>query len=258
MPKQIKTWLTAAALSAGVLGLAACGGSSDDAGDSVADTAATATADPGDPATETAPAVAEPDVSDVPDVVAEVNGEEITAEEFVTLYESQYARVAQQSPTPVDQDELKLQTLDSMIGSELLVQTAEDRGISPTQDEVDASLEELAAGYGLESPEQFLELLQEQGGLTDEEARAEVETQVKVDTLIAEEATVEDPSEEDLRDLYDSLVGDQEGAAQEAEVPPFEEVRDQLAEQLRGQREADAVSTLVEDLREDADIVINL
>jgi hypothetical protein len=35
-------------------------------------------------------------------------------------------------------------------------------------------------------------------------------------------------------------------------------VRDQLAEQLRGQREADAVSTLVEDLREDADIVINL
>jgi peptidyl-prolyl cis-trans isomerase SurA len=254
MAKQIRTWLTAATLAVGLMGAAACsgGGSSDDALSSTDDTTATATADVGAEATAAPP---EPDVADVPEVVAEVNGEEITREEFVALYESQFQQVAAQGQAPVDQDALKVQTLDSMIGTVLLVQAADDRDIRPTTEEVDATLEDLATAYGLGSGEEFLALLQDQG-MSEEEARAEVESQVKVDTLLAEEADVEEPSEEELQALYDTLV-EQSGGA-ESEAPPFEEVREQLAAQLTQQVEADAVDALVEALRADADVTVNL
>ncbi len=254
MAKQIRTWLTAAALAVSLMGAAACsdGASSDEELSSADDTAATATADAGAEATA---APLEPDVADVPEVVAEVNGEQITREEFVALYESQFQQVAAQAQAPVDQEALKAQTLDSMIGTVLLVQAADERDIQPTTEEVDATLEDLATAYGLGSGEEFLALLQEQG-MSEEEARAEVESQVKVDTLLAEEADVEEPSEEELRALYDSLV--EQGGGAESEPPPFEQVREQLAAQLTQQVESDAVEALVDALRADADVTVNL
>lgn len=254
MPQQIRTWLTAVTLAVGLMGAAACSGgdSSDDALSSTDDASVTATADLGAEATAAPP---EPDVADLPEVVAEVNGEEITREEFVALYESQFQQVVAQAQAPVDQDALKTQTLDSMIGTVLLVQAADDRDIRPTTEEVDATLEDLATAYGLGSGEEFLTLLQDQG-MTEEEARAEVESQVKVDTLLAEEADVEEPSEEELRALYDSLV--EQSGGEESDAPPFEEVREQLADQLTQQVESDAVGALVDALRADADVTVNL
>ena len=67
----------------------------------------------------------EADVSDVPDVVAEVNGEEVTKDEFVQTYESQFQQLMMQQQqsgagTEVDQDELKSQVAEQLVNNELL------------------------------------------------------------------------------------------------------------------------------------------
>ncbi|CAN5892848.1 hypothetical protein BH24ACT8_BH24ACT8_20510 [soil metagenome] len=79
MRKALQTWLAGVGLVATLGGLAACGGAdgpTDDASQTqTSDVAAESTATPGAPG---AGALPEPDVADVPDVVADVNGEPIT------------------------------------------------------------------------------------------------------------------------------------------------------------------------------------
>ena len=77
-----KTWLVGSFLAL-ILGVSACGGSEQEAGDAPGEAASANS--PG----EDAPSGAEPDLSGVPAVVAEVNGEEIPREDFAVAYEGQ-------------------------------------------------------------------------------------------------------------------------------------------------------------------------
>jgi hypothetical protein len=63
----------------------------------------------------------------------------------------------------VDQDALKKETVDNMVGNVLLIQAADEAKISLSAKEVEATLQELATGNGVETTEEFLTLLEEQG-----------------------------------------------------------------------------------------------
>ena len=125
--------LTLAAL---LRAFSACGGSGDggDAGEQASDKSSASQEQDGASATE-------PDLEGIPDVVAEVNGEELGKAEFVDTYTAQFQQMAMQAQSsgqPVDQDQLKKQVVDNMINGELLVQEAEERGYSASQQRTDA------------------------------------------------------------------------------------------------------------------------
>lgn len=248
--------LLAAVAATSVLVLAGC--SSDEPNDDAAssETADGSTAEEGTEGED----AAGPDLSDIPDVVAEVDGQEIGRDEFVTAYEGSYQQAAQQSQASgqeVDEDAVKQQTVETLVNTTLLVQEADERGFESTDADVDKTLEELAASYGMGSADELLAALEEQG--TDEdEVRSQVATQVKVDALLADEAGDIDPTRAELREAYDAAVAQAEQAGGEAEIPPFQDVRPQLAEQVRSQKQSAVAEGLLETLREDAEITINL
>ena len=202
-----------------------------------------------------------PDLEGIPDVVAEVNGEEISKDEFVSLYEGQFQQLQAQSQSTgeeLDQEQLRVQTAEVMVDTELLIQEADGRNFEASQEDVDTALDELATANQLESADEFLAAIKEQG--TDEaEVMTQLETQVKLDRLIAEEAGDTEPTEEELQALYDQAAAQQEEVGEEgAELPPFDDVRPQLVEQAVTVKESEAYETLVADLREDADVTVNL
>ncbi|MDP3969275.1 MAG: SurA N-terminal domain-containing protein [Nocardioides sp.] len=245
--------LLAAVAAASVLVLAGC--SSDEPADDAADTSETS-----DQASPDEDAAGGPDLDGIPDVVAEVDGQEISRDEFVTAYEGSYQQAAQQSQASgeeVDEEALKQQTVDNLVNTTLLVQAAEARGLDATEADIDETLEELATSYGLGSSDELLTALEEQGS-SEDEVRSQVATQVKVDALVADEAGDIKPTRAELREAYDAAVAQAEQAGGEAEIPPFADVRPQLAEQVRGQKQAAVGEGLVEQLREDAEITINL
>lgn len=217
------------------------------------------------PDTETGEAdMPEPDLEGIPDVVAEVNGEEIEREEFENAYVGQFQQVVMQSQMTgqeVDQDQLKLQIAESMVGTELLIQEASSAGFEASEEEINETLEELAEQFGLESKEAFLDAMEEQG-MEEEEVISQVETQVKVDQLIANESGDIEPTEEELEEYYDQIVAQQEqmgeGNNEESDLPSFDEVKPEIEEQVRRQNESEVYQTLIERLREDADITVNL
>lgn len=207
----------------------------------------------------------EPDLEGIPDVVAEVNGQEVTKDDFVVLYEAQFQEAAMQAAQTggeqPDEDALKEQTAEQLVDTTLMAQEAETRGIAVTEEDVDAELTVLAKENQLGSAEELIAALEKQGA-TEDQARAQLESQMVIEQLVADEAGPVEPTEQELRKIYDAAKKQQEQAAQQGgqaqEIPPFAKVRTQLVEQAKSDRMAEVAQTLVDALREDADITINL
>lgn len=203
-----------------------------------------------------------PDLSGLPDVVAVVNGEEIDADEFTETYESQYQQATmmqQQSGEPVDEDALKEQVADLLVNNLLLQQAAAEEGIEPDDEAIDKVLEDLAAQSGLESGDAVIEAFAEQG-MSEEQVREDAANQVVIDEYVATATDVSEPSDEELRAQYDQMVEQSQAQGEEAaaQVPPFEEVRDQLAEQAMMEEQNAAISEVLEGLRAEGSVEITL
>lgn len=235
-----------------LVGVSACGGSDGDGAEAGSKESEAAQGEP-----DTSPG---PDLDDVPEVVAEVNGEEISRSEFVTMYEGQYQQLAQQaqaSGQPVDEDKLEQTVVQNLVSTELLVQEAESRGITVSDAEVEETLQGLARQNGLESVDAMLDVLDKQG-LERDEVEAQVRAQVQVDRLVAEEAGDVAPTDREVRDFYDRLVAEQEQAGGKGgRVPPLEQVRAQVVERLTTEARSDAAKALLDGLREDAEVFVH-
>lgn len=268
----MKKWLLGLSLGTFAVVMAACGGDNDSAentneGSQTQEDVATDDSEQGatpeggtEEAADQQMEMPEPDLEDVPDIVAEVNGEEITRDEFEQVYAPQFQQIAMQSQMSgqeVDQSQLKQQVADGLVSQELLRQEAEDRGIEATDEEVDAVIDDLVEQNGLESREELFAALEEQG-LTEEEVRTELREGLNQDQLIAEETGEIDVTEEELQSLYDDTAAQQEEMGGEQELPPFEEMEDDLESHIRQQKASEATRNYASELRENADVTINL
>lgn len=207
------------------------------------------------------PEMPEADLEGLPKVVGEVDGEEISKEEFEATYQGQFQQMAMQSQMSgqeVDQDQLKKQVVESMIGTELLIKEANNREITASEEDVNEIMDGLVEQNGLESKEKLMSAFEAQG-MDEEELMSQVETQVIVNQLIAEESGDIEPTEEELQETYDQIIAQQEEMAEdESEIPSFEEMKPDLEVQLKMQKEGEAAQKLVEKLRANADVTINL
>ena len=210
--------------------------------------------------TDAAPAAPEADLDGLPDIVAVVNDEEITLEDFTSAYEPQLQQASmmqQQSGQEVDQDELKVQVADMLVNSALLTQAATASGIEATDEDVDGVLKDLATQNGLESVDDVIAAFDEQG-IAEEDVREDSADQVRIDAYVAAETNVEAPSDEELREQYDQMVEQSKQQGGEGEIPKFDEVKQQLADQAVSQEQNAAVEKIVTKLREDGNVDIKL
>ena len=250
--------VAAIALAAG-LALGACSDGGQGAEDA-ASTSAPGSASSDDAAAATDAAGTTVDTEALPDPVAEVNGEKISKKDFVAAFEQQRSASQQQAAAgggPVDEVALRDGVLDALVGSELLEQEGERLGLEASAKEVDAELDTLAEQNGVASSQELLSLLDEQG-VTEDQAREEVGRLVVIDKILAERGDVKPPTEKELRDYYDQMTGGgDDGAAATGSpegIPAFEDVKDQLEQQLTLQQEDEALTTIVEGLKKDAKV----
>ncbi len=244
-------------LAAATIALGACGG-----GDSSSEKTGAAEEPTSQESSEGTEGASEPDLEGIPDVVAEVNGEEVTKDEFVVLYQAQFQQAAMQAQAggeKPDEDALKEQTADTLVDTTLLTQEADARGIEVTDEDLDAELTTLAKQNQMKDGDELIAALEKQG-TTEDEARDQLESQVMIEELVADEAGTIEPTEQELRTIYAQAKKQQaaQKGGQKQEIPPYAEVRAQIVEQAKSDKMAEVAQTLVDDLREDADITINL
>ena len=94
--------------------------------------------------------------------------------------------------------------------------------------------------------------------MKEKEVMELIETQVKIDQLIAEESGNMEPTDDEVKEAYDNMKAQQEEMGNDEEFPAFDEIEPDLKEQVKQQKEMEATETLVEKLRKDADVTIYL
>lgn len=185
--------------------------------------------------------------------VARVNGTDIVRGEYDKNYASlEQSLKAQGTDTtaPEIQEQMKKQVIDSLVNEELLFQTATKAGYSSNDEDVQKEYDSLATQLGSEDA---LKNQMAAVGLTEEALRADISRRLTIQAYLL--ATV-DPAElavtdEEVKGFYDS-VQPTEGQ----ELPPFEDVSDQIKQQLASQKEQEAVAKVLETLRADASIEV--
>jgi peptidyl-prolyl cis-trans isomerase C len=135
----------------------------------------------------------------LPPVVARVNGQDVTKDDFERMIKTLEARAGQQIP-PDRRDEILRSSLDQLIVYTLLSQESKARGIKVEDTEIDAKMQELRKQFPTQ--EAFDKALKDRG-MTADSLRKDARVDLSVTKLMdAEVSTVPGPSDADARDFY--------------------------------------------------------
>ena len=118
------------------------------------------------------------------DVVARVNGKDITTAQLEKLFQNRL-NGAEQPPSAEEAQDLKLQVLNQLINDQILLEMASTAGLSATDAEVDVKFNEFKNQY---TEEKFKDLLKEQK-MTIDDIRNELRKSITIDKLVNKEIT---------------------------------------------------------------------
>lgn len=133
------------------------------------------------------------------DIVARVNGKEITTAELEKQFQNRL-NSAEQPPATDEIDGLKLQLLSQLINDHILLEMASTAGLTATDAEVDVKFNEFKGQY---TEEQFQNELKQQKMTTDE-LRTELRKNLTIEKLINKEITSKiSVSDAEIKSFYE-------------------------------------------------------
>ncbi len=190
-----------------------------------------------------------------PAVVAIINGQEVSVAEFEQSYKQAAAIATQQGYDPTTdtavQKEVETQAMTILVNTTLALQAATAAGHVASSEAIDAAVRELETQFG--SKEQLATALAGVG-LDEAGMRADLAEQIMVDAFIAAspEWQAVAVTDEEVTAYYD-LVGEQMD-----DIPPFEEVSEQIRSQLMSEKQQAATTALLDRLRSEATIEMKI
>jgi peptidyl-prolyl cis-trans isomerase C len=167
---------------------------------SKAQTAASANNAAASPAAAAAPAPLKPVPAQLPDVVARVNGENVSKVEFEQALQAIEQRAGR--PVPAEQrDQIYRDVLDQLIGFRLMQQEAKSRKIDIAEPELDSRVEAFKQHFG--APEEFVKALAAQN-MTLEQFRDQTRSEMRMTKMLDTEVTAKiNVQPKDVTDFYE-------------------------------------------------------
>src|SRR5215471_4996714 len=177
-------------------------------------------------------------------VMAQVNGYKVLRSELDKAYNTQVAG-SPQKPTSTQEEGLRLQTLDQIMQTRLILQRAEKLGIKTSNDDVEARLAKAKTPYTVE---QFQKKLKDVG-LTEDDYKTYLQHELTIEKVIEKEITPKlSVSDADVNAFYEQ---------NKAQIPPSadeSEVKRQIREKLRSELAQVLKAAYQEELRNGAEI----
>lgn len=183
--------------------------------------------------------------------VATVNGEEISQEDFQNRLSQieQQLNASPQQQQSVTEDRKRSAALQGLIDEELLVQAAEESGVSVSDSEIDSQLQ----SAGTSSLENVLG-----ADATEAEKREYVRQQLLVQQYIESQAenglTASDQEIQQFYDNYTSQI--QQTATSGQEVPELSQLRPQIETAVQQQKRQQLASELLSEVRQSANVEV--
>lgn len=189
------------------------------------------------------------------EAVAIVNGEQVSLAEFEDRLDQKTSQYEAQG-IAIDEEEgmreqIEEEVLDTLIAETLILEYAAEQGIEASQEDVDAEYASLVEQVGGE--EALNELLSAQG-MDSNDLKELLPDQIVFQRVLEQEREARGLSvtEDDIRATYEMYE------EMQPDMPPFEEVRPQLEQELEQQQQMEVFAELSEELREQADVEVLL
>ena len=175
------------------------------------------------------------------EVVAIVNGEEVTGKTYNLVY-TQEKMYQSQFEEDIDLDEMKKSTIELVIERQILFQEARKEGIEITDEEASKELERIKE----ESPE-TLETLLAQFQLTEEDFKGQLKYELTMYEYMNRVIEVS-VSDEELEEYYEKAKEGNE------DIPEFDEIKHNLRAQLTELKTQEALQEKIEEAKSNAKI----
>lgn len=183
--------------------------------------------------------------------VAKVNGEGIEKRLFDVRFAQLRANYETQGIAFADEDTIQLreQILEDMINERLLIQHAKEQGITGQEELMEEEYQLILSQFENEAE---LKKQLSDNNTSIQDIRTSISEQFMIRELASQQAEQGDIeiSQEEIQQAYDDVVS---GGA---EVPPLEEVQEQVEEFVRQQKISQLIEVLLEQLRTKSSIEI--
>lgn len=179
------------------------------------------------------------------EVVAVINGDEVTG----SVYNLVYAQLKLQSAQlgdETDNEEMKELAMESVIDREIVMQEAAEEGIEISEE----TAEEEFTTMKEENSEQ-LETLLEQYQITEDGFKEQLRFELIMDEYLTTAIDVS-VSDEEVEEFYEEAKA--EADDEEEEMPEFDEVKDQIKESMEQEQITLALQEKVDKVKETAEI----
>ncbi|HLS36474.1 MAG TPA: SurA N-terminal domain-containing protein [Bacillota bacterium] len=176
------------------------------------------------------------------EVVVTVNDEEVLGNTFNLVYVQTKIQLYNFGEDVEDVDEVKELSLETVVEQELLRQNAQDKGITFSEEDVSNKFEELMDD-GDGQVKQFLADYH----LDEEAFKEQVSYSLYLDEYLQQEISV-NVSEDDITEMYAQIKEQSEDA------PDLDEIKGDIEEQIKNQKQQQQMLDILDTLKEDATI----
>ncbi|MFY0759948.1 SurA N-terminal domain-containing protein [Metabacillus dongyingensis] len=188
--------------------------------------------------------------------VALVNDEKILGSDYNSVLQSTQGQMQQMGQDPTSKEaaeQVKKQTLDSLVGQTLLLQEANKKGYKASDEAVKKQLDETKKQF---KTEKEFETALKKSGMDMKTLEAQIADDIKFKQYVEKEVPAGEISAEEIQKTYDQYA--EQGKSSGQEVPKLEEVKPQIEQSLQQQKQQEQLAQKVEELKKNAKIDLKI
>ncbi|WP_182199679.1 SurA N-terminal domain-containing protein [Paraliobacillus salinarum] len=182
-------------------------------------------------------------------VVAVINGKEVTGDRYNTVYSQTKTLLYEQGQDVKDQELIKEKALNALVSQEVLSQDVENQGIVVSKQEIDDYINDAKSQF--DSEKQFEKELKKLN-YTEETFRDQVALQLEQKQYVKESFGKIEVSDQEVESYYKELK------KQSDDLPKLEEVKENIKAQLANQQLQNKLNQRIKELKEKAEIEMNI
>ncbi|ALC90697.1 peptidylprolyl isomerase [Bacillus sp. FJAT-18017] len=189
-------------------------------------------------------------------IVAIVNDKEILGSDYnsaLAYTQSQMQQMGQDPTSKEAADQVKNQTINSLVGQTLLLQDVDKKGYKVSEADINKQLDEVKKQF---KTEKEFEAALKKSGMDMKTLKTQIADDIKIKQYVEQEVPAGEITNEEIQKTYDQYA--EQGKSTGQEVPKLEEVKPQIEQSLQQQKQQEKLAQHVEVLKKNAKIDIKI
>ncbi|WP_099355103.1 SurA N-terminal domain-containing protein [Fredinandcohnia onubensis] len=188
--------------------------------------------------------------------VAIVNDTKILGSDYNGILSSIQGQMQQMGQDPTSKeaaDQVKNQTIDSLVGQTLLLQEADKKSYKVSEADIQKRLDEVKKQF---KTEKEFESALKKSGMDMKTLETQIADGLKLNQYVEKEIPAGEITDEEIQKTYDQYA--EQGKTTGQEIPKLEEVKPQIEKSLQQQKQQEKLAQHVEELKKNAKIDIKI